>query len=82
MRKIIFMAFSFMFCLSASANVNMDLIKSAEKYLNSITGLDGGFTQTSNGKTQTGNFSMLRPGRVRLDYTNAIDIGWNGFIFL
>ena len=55
----------------ANAAVDKNLIVNAEKYLNSITGLNGGFTQTSNGKTQDGTFSMLRPGRVRLDYKNA-----------
>ena len=55
----------------ANAAVDKNLVVNAEKYLNSITGLNGGFTQTSNGKTQDGTFSMLRPGRVRLDYKNA-----------
>ena len=55
----------------ANAAVDKKLVVNAEKYLNSITGLNGGFTQTSNGKTQDGTFSMLRPGRVRLDYKNA-----------
>ena len=39
--------------------------------MNSITGLTGDFVQTSNGKTDKGVFSMLRPGRVRLDYNDA-----------
>lgn len=55
----------------ANAAVDKNLVRDAEKYLNSITGLNGGFTQTANGKTQKGTFSMLRPGRVRLDYKNA-----------
>ncbi len=55
----------------ANAAVDKNLVRDAEKYLNSITGLNGGFTQTANGKTQNGTFSMLRPGRVRLDYKNA-----------
>ena len=38
--------------------------------MNSITGLTGNFTQTASGKTERGTFSMLRPGRVRLDYKN------------
>lgn len=58
-------------CFSANAAVDKNLVVSAEKYLNSITGLNGDFVQTSNGKTEKGNFSMLRPGRVRLDYKNA-----------
>ena len=58
-------------CFNANADVDTNLVKTAEKYLNSITGLNGGFTQISNGKTQNGTFSMLRPGRVRLDYKNA-----------
>ena len=55
-------------CLSAGATVDKNLVVRAEKYLNSITGLQGDFYQTSNGKSDGGTFSMLRPGRVRLDY--------------
>lgn len=44
------------------------LVQRAEKYLNSVTGLSGGFVQTSAGRRDKGTFSMLRPGRVRLDY--------------
>lgn len=53
------------------AEVNQTYVKNAEKYLNSVTGLSGDFLQTSNGKVAKGLFSMLRPGRVRLDYTNS-----------
>lgn len=65
-----------MFCgllisFSANANVDKTLIQNAEKYLNSISGLQGGFVQNANGKTEQGLFSMLRPGRIRLDYKNA-----------
>ncbi|MBQ7185697.1 MAG: outer membrane lipoprotein carrier protein LolA [Alphaproteobacteria bacterium] len=52
------------------ASVDSSLVTNAEKYLNSITGLTGDFVQTNNGKKEQGNFSMLRPGRVRLDYKN------------
>ena len=71
MKKIISLLFSFAFCFNANAVVDKNLVVNAEKYLNSVTGLQGGFTQVSNGKKQTGTFSMLRPGRVRLDYKNA-----------
>ena len=71
MKKIIIALCSIFFCLSAGAAVDKDLVKSAEKYLNSITGLHGDFVQVSNGNKQTGTFSMLRPGRVRLDYKDA-----------
>ena len=71
MKKIIFLLFSIFVCLSANAAIDKKLVGSAEKYLNSITGLQGDFKQTSNGKTEQGTFSMLRPGRVRLDYKNA-----------
>ena len=54
-------------CLAA---VDAGLITRAEKYLNSVTGLTGDFVQTNNGKKEQGTFSMLRPGRVRLDYKN------------
>ena len=58
-------------CVVANAAVDKNLIQNAEKYLNSITGLQGDFIQTANGKQQHGTFSMLRPGRVRLDYKDA-----------
>lgn len=59
-----------MFCGAAHAAVDSNAVVRAEKYLNSITGLAGDFVQTSNGASQRGVFSMLRPGRVRLDYKN------------
>lgn len=65
------MFFAVLFAFNANAGVDRNLVSSAEKYLNSITGLHGGFAQISNGKTQSGVFSMLRPGRVRLDYMDA-----------
>ena len=58
-------------CFSGNAAVDSNLVKTAEAYLNCITGLQGDFTQISNGKSEQGVFSMLRPGRVRLDYKNA-----------
>ena len=57
--------------ISAKADVDKQLVQNAEKYLNSISGLYGNFTQVANGKTEKGMFSMLRPGRVRLDYKNT-----------
>ncbi|MBO7645362.1 MAG: outer membrane lipoprotein carrier protein LolA [Alphaproteobacteria bacterium] len=71
MKKLIMFLMSMFFCLSGNATVNKDLVASAEKYLNSIDGLHGDFTQTANKKTERGTFSMLRPGRVRLDYKDA-----------
>lgn len=70
MRKFLFAIFAIVFCVSANAAVDKKLVDQAEKYLNSITGLNGAFVQTANGKQQAGVFSMLRPGRVRLDYDN------------
>lgn len=67
MRKL----FAIILCMctiSARAAVDNNLVNSAEKYLNSITGLSGEFIQTASGKQQRGTFAMLRPGRVRLDY--------------
>lgn len=52
------------------AAVDTALVDKAEKYLNAITGLAGTFVQTANGRQELGQFSMLRPGRVRLDYDN------------
>ncbi|MFQ6730047.1 MAG: LolA family protein [Alphaproteobacteria bacterium] len=64
--------FMFVFCavlsVNAFADVDSKLVERAEKYLNSITGLNGTFVQMANGKKQSGDFAMLRPGRVRLDY--------------
>lgn len=57
-------------CGAANAAVDSGFVASAEQYLNSITGLNGVFVQTANGKQERGNFAMLRPGRVRLDYDN------------
>lgn len=68
--KKIFIAFLCICTFSAHAAVDKALVNNAEKYLNSITGLTGNFTQTASGKTERGTFSMLRPGRVRLDYKN------------
>ena len=70
--KKIFLIFVLMFSsISAKADVDKQLVQNAEKYLNSISGLYGNFTQVANGKTEKGMFSMLRPGRVRLDYKNT-----------
>lgn len=69
MRKL----FAIILCMctiSAHAAVDNNLVNSAEKYLNSITGLSGEFIQTASGKQQRGTFAMLRPGQVRLDYRN------------
>ena len=71
MKKIISLLCAVLISFSANADADKKLIGTAEKYLNSITGLQGGFTQIANGKTEQGTFSMLRPGRVRLDYKNA-----------
>lgn len=70
MRKIIGAIFICFFVFNANAAVDDKLVGNAEKYLNRITGLAGTFVQTANGKQETGVFSMLRPGRVRLDYDN------------
>ena len=56
--------------MPAYASVDATLVDKAEKYLNAITGLAGTFVQTANGRQELGQFSMLRPGRVRLDYDN------------
>lgn len=68
--KIFLVLFIVFFALDVSAEVDAGLIKKSENYLNSITGLTGGFVQTANGKQEKGTFSMLRPGQVRLDYDN------------
>jgi len=72
MKKFLFLVpFSLFLCGGAHAAVDNALVVKAETYLNSITGLSGNFTQLANGKKDSGTFSMLRPGRVRLDYKAA-----------
>ncbi len=68
MRKIIVGLLFICVSIASHAAVDNTHVNSAEKYLNSVTGLDGDFIQTAGGKRQRGTFSMLRPGRVRLDY--------------
>ena len=68
--KKLFILFVLMFCCIARAGVDSNLVGMAEKYLNSVTGLVGQFVQNANGHSEGGNFAMLRPGRVRLDYAN------------
>ncbi len=67
---VFFSLFHF-FTFSLYAAPDTGLVKKAENYLNSITGLVGDFSQNANGKKDTGKFSMLRPGRVRLDYNST-----------
>ena len=69
--KKIFTIIVMSLCMSPLyASVDSTLVQAAEKYLNSVTGLAGTFVQTSAGVQQHGDFAMLRPGRVRLDYDN------------
>jgi len=71
MKKLLFLIPYSLFLYSAHAAVDAALVQRAETYLNNITGLTGDFTQVSGGRTDTGKFSMLRPGRVRLDYNRT-----------
>lgn len=69
MKKMVWFFAVIFYTFSAVANIDMTLVVQAEKYLNSITSLQGNFTQTSNDAQQhKGTFSMLRPGKLRLDY--------------
>ncbi len=68
LKKLIIACLCALFVYGANAAVDKQLVVNAEKYLNAITGLTGDFTQKSAKRTDTGKFSMLRPGRVRLDY--------------
>lgn len=70
MRKILSAFVGIMMCGVATAATDATLVSAAEKYLNSITGLQGTFVQTANSNQERGTFAMLRPGRVRLDYDN------------
>jgi outer membrane lipoprotein-sorting protein len=71
MKKFIAFIFAVLVAVPCVADVNQSYVKSAEKYLNSVTGLSGDFIQTSNGRVAKGLFAMLRPGKVRLDYKNS-----------
>ena len=71
MKKFIAFIFAVLVTVPCVADVNQSYVKSAEKYLNSVTGLSGDFIQTSNGRVAKGLFAMLRPGKVRLDYKNS-----------
>lgn len=68
MKKLLVFVLSVFAFNSSYAAVDTALVARAEKYLNSITGLSGDFVQTAGARTDKGAFSMLRPGRVRLDY--------------
>ena len=71
LKNILFGLIAWCVCVGpVMAGVDAKLVSKAEKYLNSVTGLAGDFVQTANGKQQAGDFAMLRPGRVRLDYDN------------
>ena len=78
LRKII-LIFSFFVCFDLFAGVDKKLVDKAEKYLNSITGITGEFNQSSSKDTDSGTFSILRPGKIRLDYKkNPIQLISNG----
>ncbi|MDR0319477.1 MAG: outer membrane lipoprotein carrier protein LolA [Rickettsiales bacterium] len=71
---------------SSFAATDSRLVQKAEDYLNSITGLEGGFVQAANsGKMELGRFYMLRPGKLRLDYdkmpVQLISDGSNMFFY-
>lgn len=68
MKKIFVFVFLCFVSFWSHAGTDMALVGRAEKYLNGITGLSGGFVQKSGARIDRGTFSMLRPGRVRLDY--------------
>lgn len=70
MKKILTLFVMLFVSFGANAAVDAKLVGGAEKYLNSITGLTGKFIQTANAKQEKGDFYMLRPGCVRLDYDN------------
>lgn len=70
MKRMFVIMVSMFFACGAFATTDKALVLNAEKYLNSITGITGDFVQTNKGKKEQGTFSLLRPGRVRLDYKN------------
>ena len=79
MKKIIMVVGCWLLVVgSLQASVDIELVKKAETFLNSITGLEGNFTQDAQGKKDSGKFFMLRPGRVRLDYKSPIQLMSDG----
>lgn len=70
MKKLFIFILSLFVFNSSFAAVDTALVARAEKYLNGITGLTGDFVQTAGSRVDRGTFSMLRPGRVRLDYND------------
>ena len=70
MKKLFSFVFSLFIFDASYAVVDDTLVVAAEKYLNGITGLSGNFVQTAGKRVDRGTFSMLRPGRVRLDYND------------
>ena len=68
MKKFFITIITIITTITSHAGVDQNIVRQAEQYLNAITGLTGQFTQTANGRDDTGDFSMLRPGRIRLDY--------------
>ena len=70
MKRMLIAVVAVFMSFSAFAATDKAWVEKAEKYLNSITGITGDFVQTNKGKKEQGTFSMLRPGRVRLDYKN------------
>lgn len=70
MKKLFIFVLSLFVFNSSFAAVDTALVARAEKYLNGITGLTGDFVQTAGTRVDRGTFSMLRPGRVRLDYND------------
>lgn len=70
LRNFIFI-FSFFISLDLFGFVDKKLVDKAEKYLNSITGITGDFNQSSSKGKDSGNFAILRPGKIRLDYKNS-----------
>ncbi len=70
MKRMLIAIVAVFMSFSAFATTDKAWVEKAEKYLNSITGITGDFVQTNKGKKEQGTFSMLRPGRVRLDYKN------------
>ena len=54
MRRCLIVLGMMLFCGASYAAIGNNLVVQAEKYLNSITGLDGIFVQNANGNKQQG----------------------------
>ncbi len=73
--KHLFLALFLLISSAADADVNAELLKKAENYLNDIKTIKAEFTQIApNGALSTGMFYMRRPGLMRWQYNPPVPV--------